>query len=217
MKLAKIIPNQQLQINNIFCIGKNYALHAIELGGEVPSEPVIFLKPNSAVVFNNSKIQLPKFSKNIHHEVELVLLIGKEGKNIDETDALNFISGYGIGLDLTLRDIQSESKKTGNPWTIAKGFDFSAPISDFVSGEKIKNPNELEINLKINGELKQFGNTKNMIYSVEKLVSYISKIFTLQKGDLIYTGTPEGVGPIKNGDKLIAELINFTSLEITIE
>ena len=217
MSTIKILPNKLVNVNNIFCVGKNYELHAKEMGGSKPIEPVIFLKPNSAIINNNSKITLPTISKNIHHEVELVLLIGKNGKNIPKENALEYISGYAVGLDLTMRDIQTEAKNSGNPWAIAKGFDYSAPISDFIDSSLIKNPNNLSVNLKVNGTIRQTGNIPDMIFSVEEIISYLSNIFTLNCGDLIYTGTPEGVAQIKSGDKLNAELVDFTNLEITIE
>ncbi|MEK7818361.1 MAG: fumarylacetoacetate hydrolase family protein [Bacteroidota bacterium] len=216
-KFAKFsASNKSIPINNIFCIGKNYLEHAKEMGGGAPSEPIIFLKPNSSIIFNGEKIILPKISNNVHHEVELVVLIGKDGKNISETNALDFVEGFGIGLDITMRDLQSDARKIGNPWAVSKGFDTSAPISDFVEKNLISAPNNLEFDLKINGTLRQKGNTSNMIFSVEKLISYLSNIFTLQVGDLIFTGTPEGVGKIIEGDKLVANLNNFTKLEVSV-
>lgn len=188
-----------------FCVGQNYAKHAAEMGSQVSSEPVIFLKPSQALVESGSTIELPNFSKNIHYEVELVVLIGRDAIDIDEKEACNYIAGYGIGIDLTLRDLQADAKSKGKPWTTAKGFRDSAPISDFIP--KNKNiDNFFNIELKLNNETVQKSNTKEMNFSVEYLVSYLSKIFTLRKGDLIFTGTPEGVGSVKSGDTAEAYL-----------
>jgi 2-keto-4-pentenoate hydratase/2-oxohepta-3-ene-1,7-dioic acid hydratase in catechol pathway len=195
-----------LQVNNIFCIGRNYALHAKEMGSSVPEEPMVFLKPNSAILFNGGTVRIPEQSADVHHEVELVIAIGKTGRHIQPQGAGSFIAGLAIGIDFTARDIQSKAKKAGKPWTVSKGFDTFAPVSDFLPSESAPDPDELEIALQVNGNIVQSGNTKEMIFSVVELISYLSTVFTLQPGDLIFTGTPEGVGPVVQGDKLTANL-----------
>lgn len=195
-----------LQVNNIFCIGRNYALHAQEMGSSVPEEPMVFLKPNSAILFNGGTVRLPEQSSDVHHEVELVIAIGKTGRHIQPQEAGSYIAGLAIGIDFTARDIQSAAKRAGKPWTVSKGFDTFAPVSDFLPSESAPNPDDLEIALLVNGKVVQSGNTKEMIFSVAELLCYLSTLFTLQPGDLIYTGTPEGVGPVVHGDKLTANL-----------
>jgi len=217
MKKIKIRnTNKEFLVGKIACVGKNYLEHSKELGDEVPEKPVIFLKPSSSIIFSGEKILYPEFSKSLHYETELVLLIGKTGKKIKQKDAMDYIAGYTVGLDMTLRDLQTEAKKSGHPWTISKCFDTSTVLGEFVSASEIKNPDELEIKLWVNGELKQNDNTSNMIYSVEKIVEYLSYYFTLEEGDLVFTGTPKGVGEVKAGDKLIAEISGVGRLETEV-
>lgn len=217
--MNRIIPGlPNLQVNNIFCIGRNYALHAKEMNSIVPEEPIVFLKPNSSVFFRNGNVKLPKQSSDVHYEVEMVIAIGTEGRDIQETEAENYIAGIAVGIDFTARDIQSEAKKSGRPWTVAKGFDTFAPVSEFLVTDSSLNPDEMEIELQLNDKTVQKGNTKEMIFSVVDLISYLSSIFTLQPGDLIFTGTPEGVGPVKSGDKLMAKLNrDLLTLEVNVE
>ena len=200
---------QTLTVGKILCLGRNYAEHAKEMKAEVPEHPVIFLKPSTAIIENGEHIIIPAISREMHHEVELVVAIGTEGKNIPLTETMHHVAGYAVGLDMTLRDIQSEAKKKGLPWTVAKGFDTSAPLSEFIPADRISNPNALTIRCSVNGITKQESSTAGMIFSVSQIISYISTIFTLEKGDLIYTGTPEGVGPVSTGDLIEAELIGF--------
>ncbi len=203
MKYVKIQDsNEQIAVGKIVCIGQNYAEHAKEIKCEIPANPVFFLKPSTAIIFNGEKVVLPVISKEIHHEIELSVLIGKLCKNTPEATALDNVIGYGIGLDMTMRDIQLESKKKGLPWTLAKGFDTAAPLSEFISAEKVSDPASLNIELKINGSIRQKSATNKMIFTVQKLISYISQFITLEKGDVILTGTPEGVSPVNHGDKL---------------
>lgn len=217
MKRIKIRnTNKEFLVGKIACVGKNYLEHSKELGDEIPDKPVIFLKPSSSIIFNGEKILYPQFSKSLHYETELVLLIGKTGKKIKQKDAMDYIAGYTVGLDMTLRDLQTEAKKLGHPWTISKCFDTSTVLGEFVSAIEIKNPNELEIKLWVNGELKQNDNTSNMIYSVEKIIEYLSYFFTLEEGDLVFTGTPKGVGEVKAGDKLIAEISGIGRLQTEV-
>lgn len=211
-----VLQEEKINVPKILCLGLNYAEHAKEMKSDKPETPVIFMKPSSAIIHDKEKIVIPNISNEVHHEVEVVLLIGKDGKNIPKDKALEHIDGIGIGLDLTLRDIQKEAKAKGRPWTVSKGFDTSAPVSEFVSIEKITDLNNLSFNLKINNEIKQSGNTSDMLFKPDEIISYLSTIFTLQKGDLIYTGTPEGVGQIVSGDKLLASLENIITLEVIV-
>jgi 2-keto-4-pentenoate hydratase/2-oxohepta-3-ene-1,7-dioic acid hydratase in catechol pathway len=183
----------------------------------VTEEPLLFLKPSTSIIFSGESIIIPRMSKCLHHEVELGIVISKKCKNVKQKEALDFVLGYCVALDITARDIQDEAKKFGWPWSIAKGFDTFAPISDVVLKKKIKNPNNLDLLLKVNGEIKQNSNTKFMIYSVEKIIEFISGIMTLEEGDLILTGTPEGVGEIFKGDILEAELGAFCSLKVDVK
>ncbi|MFZ4590180.1 MAG: fumarylacetoacetate hydrolase family protein [Ignavibacteria bacterium] len=215
--------SERFEINNVFCIGKNYLDHIREFGQtEAPKQPVIFLKPNSAVICDNSSIMIPsingeKISGNVHYETEMVIAICKDGKNLKETEVLDYIFGYAIGLDLTLRDVQGDAKKAGLPWATAKGFLNSAPIGNIIPKFDIKDPMNCDIELRINNTRKQFSNTRLMILNIYQLVSYISTIFGISKGDLIYTGTPEGVGQINQGDNLKAILSNKYELNVRFD
>ncbi len=217
MKTVTLLPqNKKIRANNIFCVGQNYADHAKEMGGVLQKEPIIFLKPTSAIIENGQNIIIPKMSTNVHHEVELTVLIGRQGKNIPQSEALNYIAGYGVGLDMTMRDKQLEAKKAGNPWAVAKGFDTSAALSPFIDASKISNPQDLEIKLTVNGTLRQHSNTKNMIYTIDVLVSFLSTVFTLEEGDIIYTGTPEGVAQVLSGDILNAEIPGVGTIQHSV-
>ena len=186
----------------IICIGRNYVNHAKELGNDIPAEPIFFLKPATAIQPKGHPFFIPHFSNDIHYEVELVIKINKAGKHIEEQFAHNYYSQIGLGIDFTARDIQEECKAKGLPWEKAKGFDGSAPISrTFISKAELL-LNDITFSLEKNGEQVQIGNSKDMLFSFDKIITYISKFYTLQIGDLIYTGTPEGVGPVKAGDKL---------------
>ena len=177
----------------------------------------MFLKPESSVIFNNQTIIIPQMSSCLHHEVELGVVIGKTGKNISPQEALDYILGYLVGLDITARDIQTRLKKQGLPWSVAKGFDTFAPISDVIPREEMPNPNNLDLILKVNGQIKQQSNTKHMLFTIEQILEYISRIMTLKKGDLILTGTPRGVGEITEGDILEAYLDQFCSLIVYVK
>jgi len=186
----------------IICIGRNYVNHAKELGSDIPTEPIFFLKPATAIQPKGHPFFIPHFSNNIHYEVELVIKINKAGKHIEERFAPKYYSQIGLGIDFTARDIQEECKAKGLPWEKAKGFDGSAQISrNFIDKAELA-LNDITFSLEKNGEQVQIGNSKDMIFSFDKIIAYISKFYTLQIGDLIYTGTPEGVGPVKAGDKL---------------
>jgi 2-keto-4-pentenoate hydratase/2-oxohepta-3-ene-1,7-dioic acid hydratase in catechol pathway len=182
----------------------------------IPENPIIFLKPSTAIVQDGGTVMFPRLSHDLQHEVEMVLLIGRTARNVSEQSAPDHVAGYGIGLDMTLRDIQSEAKKRGLPWTVAKGFDTSAPVSSFVHASTVHDPQSLDIRLKVNGEIRQSSNTGRMIFGIGTIIAFISSIMTLQPGDLIFTGTPEGVSSVRPGDILEAELESVGSLRVTI-
>lgn len=184
----------------VFCIGRNYVDHAKELNNAVPTKPVVFMKPPTALVKNNRPFYYPDFSKEVHHEVELVLRINRNGKNIQERFAHKYTNEVALGIDFTARDLQSELKAKGHPWEISKGFDGSAVIGTFVPLEDINQ--EISFHLENQDGVLQKGNSKDMIFSFAAIISYLSSFYLLQKGDLIYTGTPAGVSSVKIGDKL---------------
>lgn len=208
--------DKKIQIGKLVCLARSYKKHAQEMKSDITKDPLLFLKPASAVIFNGESIIIPKISKCLHHEVELGVVIGKRCKNVSHKEALNYVLGYLVALDITARDIQSEAKKKGHPWDIAKGFDTFAPISEVVLKENVSNPNNLDISLKVNKKIKQSSNTSNMIYSVERIIEFISQIMTLEPGDLILTGTPEGVDEIVTGDILEAQLDKICSLKVNV-
>ncbi len=217
MIILQFIDSQKtLALGKIVCLGRNYAEHAKEMHTEVPSFPVIFLKPPSAVISDGMTIVRPSISREMHHEVELVVAIGKRGKNIPASAALSHVCGYAVGLDMTLRDVQSEAKKKGLPWSVAKGFDTSAPVSAIVPSSRIPDPQALTISCKVNGAVRQRTSTGKMIFSVPAMIEYVSSIFTLEEGDLLFTGTPEGVGPVNAGDVISADLEGFTSITLHV-
>lgn len=208
---------EKINVPKIFCLGSNYLDHIKEMGAKTPEEPVIFMKPSTAIIYENQKIILPKISNDVHHEVEILFLIEKEGKDIEEKDTKSYINSVGIGLDITLRDLQNKAKANGKPWLVSKGFDTSAPVSEFININKIEDINNLNFSLYVNDELKQIGNSSNMVFKFDKIISYISSIFTLQRGDIIFTGTPKGVGKINSGDKIRAVLENLIELNVSVE
>jgi len=201
----------------IVCVGRNYAAHAAELGNEVPKFPLIFIKPSSAVIGSGENIVYPSFSKEMHHEVELVIKIGSTIKDASPDQAVEAIEAYTVGLDMTLRDIQAELKTKGHPWTIAKCFDTSAVIGQFkLVSEYIPNFRE-KISLKINGEIRQEAPLSLMLFKPVELITYISGMMTLEKGDYIMTGTPAGVGQVNKGDVLEASVENIATLSVSVE
>jgi 2-keto-4-pentenoate hydratase/2-oxohepta-3-ene-1,7-dioic acid hydratase in catechol pathway len=202
----------------IFAIGRNYAEHIRELNNERPAEPVIFTKPDTALLRNNAPFYYPDFSSDIHHEVELVLRIRKEGKNIQEKFALSYIDSIGLGIDFTARDLQTKAKEKGLPWDIAKGFNGSAPVSDtFKPLQSFPDLKNINFRLDVNGQQRQAGNTRMMLFSFEYIIHYLSRFFTLRAGDLIFTGTPQGVGPVRVGDVLSAYLEDEKLLEFEVK
>ncbi len=208
---------RDVTIGKLVCLARTYKKHAKEMNSEVTENPLLFLKPASSVIFNGGSIIIPKITKCLHHEVELGVIIGEKCKNVSQKNALDHVLGYCIALDITARDIQEEAKKHGWPWTISKGFDTFAPISNVVLKKEVLDPNNLDISLKVNGEIKQSSNTCNMIYSVERIIEFISEIMTLERGDLIMTGTPEGVGEIKKYNILEAKLDNYCYLKVDVK
>jgi acylpyruvate hydrolase len=194
--------SEAIPAGNIFCLGRNYVAHAKELGNQVPDEPVIFLKPTSCLIREGSDIVLPRSSGNVHEELELGIVISKEGKDIPTGKAYEHVMGYLVLLDITARDIQDKAKARSLPWAVSKGYDTFGPISDMVMKDAVANPQDLELKLWVNGELRQDANTSLMIFKIDLLISYISTIFTLGRGDIIATGTPAGVSQIRSGDVL---------------
>lgn len=202
----------------IFCIGRNYVEHIQELNNERPEDPVIFTKPDTALIRNNGPFYYPTFSKDVHHEVELVLRICKEGKNIEEKFAHKYYDSIGVGIDFTARDLQQKAKDKGLPWDIAKGFNGSAPLSDkFIPVSDFKNLKDINFSLQVDGKLKQQGNTSLMLFNFEYIISYLSKFFTLRTGDYIFTGTPKGVSAVTIGNVLSAYIENEKLLEFEVK
>jgi acylpyruvate hydrolase len=201
----------------IIAIGRNYAEHIEELKNERPSAPVVFLKPDTALLKNNSPFYHPDFSENIHHEVELVLKISKEGKHIQKKFAERYYEEIGIGIDFTARDLQDKCKAKGLPWEIAKAFNGSAPVGEFLPVSEFKNLNDINFHLLINGQEKQKGNTSMMLFDFATIIEYVSRFFTLKKGDLIYTGTPAGVGKVNIGDRLEAFIEDQKLLDFEVK
>lgn len=186
----------------ILCIGRNYEEHAKELKNTLPPEPVVFAKPDSALLRNNAPFYLPQFAKEFHHEVELVVKINRLGKDIEEKFAHRYYDEIGLGVDFTARDLQNELRAKGLPWEKCKAFDGSAVISEFCSKDKFPDINKLNFSLTVNGELRQSGNSADMIFNIDSIIAHLSQYFTLKIGDLIFTGTPAGVGPVAIGDRL---------------
>ena len=190
----------------IICIGRNYVEHIRELNNAIPSEPVFFLKPDTALLIRNRPFYYPSFSADIHYELELVMKINKVGKHIQKQFASSYFDEIGLGLDMTARDLQENAKKKSLPWAVAKGFDQSAPISRFLPKNRYSDLKNINFHLDLNGKTVQKGNSGLMLYSFEDIISHISQYMTLRTGDLIFTGTPAGVGPVKIGDMLEAYL-----------
>ncbi|XP_062840867.1 acylpyruvase FAHD1, mitochondrial [Trichomycterus rosablanca] len=200
----------------IICVGRNYAEHAKELNNALPTEPVLFLKPPSAYVKEGSPIVVPHYSSNLHHEVELGVVVGKAGRAIHESSAMEHVAGYALCLDMTARDVQDRCKAKGLPWTLAKAFDTSCPVSDFIPKERIPDPSGVELWLRVNSETRQRGSTAHMIFSVPYLISYISRVITLEEGDLILTGTPKGVAAVREDDELQAGIEGIITMSFKV-
>jgi len=202
----------------IICIGRNYAKHAKELGNAVPTEPVYFMKPDSALLPKKQPFFYPNFTKDLHYEVELVIKICKLGKNISKKFASTYYNEIGLGIDFTARDIQLECKAKGLPWEKAKAFDYSAPLSrEFIQKSEFKNLDDISFSLEKNGEIVQKGNSQDMLFDFDHLICYLSQFMTLKIGDLIFTGTPAGVGPVTIGDQLIGYVEDKKMLDLNIK
>lgn len=200
----------------IFCIGRNYADHAKEMKAEVPTEPVFFMKPDTALL-RGSEFYLPNFTQDLHYECELVVRIQKAGKNIQPEFAHKYYSEISLGIDFTARDLQQKCKEKGLPWEIAKSWENSAPISDLWISTQNLDLNAIAFSMAKNGETVQTGNTKDMLFTIDQIIAYLSQFNTLKVGDLIYTGTPAGVGPVVIGDKLEGELMGQKMFGLTIK
>jgi 2-keto-4-pentenoate hydratase/2-oxohepta-3-ene-1,7-dioic acid hydratase in catechol pathway len=201
----------------IICIGLNYRKHAAELGWPLPEEPVVFLKPDSALLKKNKPFFLPDFSDDIQYEVEIVVKISKLGKGISAKFAHRYYDELTLGIDITARDIQARQKKEGMPWELSKCFDGAAPLGEFIAVNSITDMKDIDFRLDINGNTVQAGNSSDMIFSIDKIIEYVSRYFTLKTGDLIFTGTPPGVGRLKRNDNLVAYLGNRTVLDLMIK
>lgn len=217
MKTAKIpASNQQFQIGKIVCLARNYAEHARELGNETPAAPVLFMKPASSVIDDGEAVRIPAYSQECHYEVELAILIGTKASNVTAEDAMEHIAGYGVAIDMTLRDTQNQLKSKGLPWEIAKSFDTACPLSDFVAAGTVSDPHNLNLKLSVNGEIRQNGTSSDMINRIPQIIAHISSIFTLEAGDVILTGTPAGVGQVIAGDIMTAEIPSVGRLTIPV-
>jgi 2-keto-4-pentenoate hydratase/2-oxohepta-3-ene-1,7-dioic acid hydratase in catechol pathway len=210
------IDGKKIEIGKIICLLRSYRAHAEEMGSSVPEKPEFFLKPRSAIIHDGQEIVIPPESSDVHHEVELAVIIGKGGSKIPVEKALGHVLGYAVLIDVTARDLQAKAKKAGKPWTAAKGFDTFAPISDGVPASKIANPQNLKIWLKVNNECRQESCTGMMIYSIPEIISHVSGIMSLEQGDIIATGTPEGVGRIVSGDAVEAGIESIGTIKVRV-
>jgi fumarylpyruvate hydrolase len=210
----------EFPVHRIYCVGRNYVEHAQEMGHTGREPPFFFTKPADTVVYvpegETGRVDYPSLTKNFHHEIELVVAIGKGGRDIKASDAVAFIWGYGVGLDMTRRDLQGKAKDTGRPWEVGKAFEASAPCTAIVPAAKIGHPTSGAVTLDINGERRQTGDLNQMIWKVPEMISYLSGLFTLAAGDIIFAGTPSGVGPVKRGDKLVGRVEGVGTLELRV-
>ncbi|GAV64154.1 FAA_hydrolase domain-containing protein [Cephalotus follicularis] len=200
----------------IIAVGRNYAAHAKELGNAVPKEPVLFLKPTSSYLENGGTIEIPHPLQSLDHEVELAVVIARKARDVPLTTAMDYVAGYALALDMTAREIQASAKSAGLPWTVAKGQDTFTPISSVLSMSMVPNPDNLELWLKVDGDFRQKGSTKDMIFKIPYLISHISSIMTLFEGDVILTGTPQGVGPVKVGQKITAGITGLLDVHFKV-
>jgi 2-keto-4-pentenoate hydratase/2-oxohepta-3-ene-1,7-dioic acid hydratase in catechol pathway len=201
----------------IICIGRNYVEHARELNNPLPESPVFFMKPDTSLVIRNRPFFYPEFSKDIHYETELVVKIKKNGKHIEEKFAHTYYDEIGLGIDFTARDVQAKCKEKGLPWEIAKAFDHSAPISKFISLETLNNRHDIRFHLELNGKRVQEGSSTLMIFSIDHIISYLSRFVTLKMGDLIFTGTPAGVGAVEINDHLVGYIEDYKMLDFRVK
>lgn len=208
---------ERIAVGKVVAVGRNYAAHAREMGADADRPPVFFLKPRTAVVSGAAVLRVPLDAGAVHHEVELAAVVGRSGRRIPVERALDHVLGYAVGLDLTLRDVQAEAKRRGEPWSIAKGFDDSAPLSAVVERAAVGDGSGLEIELELNGERRQRGNTSAMLRSVAELIAAVSQWMTLERGDVLLTGTPAGVGPLAAGDRIEARIERVGALRLVVE
>jgi fumarylpyruvate hydrolase len=214
--LAIAESNQMFPVGRIYCVGRNYAEHAREMGHDPQREPpFFFMKPADAIVASGATILFPQATKDLHHEIEMVVAIGKDGADIPVERALDHVFGYGVGLDMTRRDLQGEAKKMGRPWEMGKAFDNSAPCTALKTVTMVGHPSKGAIWLKVNGAVKQKGDLSEMIWNVPEMISYLSKLITLRAGDVIMSGTPAGVGPVRAGDRLEGHVDGVGDLTVT--
>ncbi|MFM7774509.1 MAG: fumarylacetoacetate hydrolase family protein [Candidatus Kapaibacterium sp.] len=207
---------RRIPVGTMYCIGRNYAAHAREMNAPVPEAPLVFIKPPNAYVADGSTLLLPSFSRSVHHEVELVVVIAEDSDGCTPGEALDLVAGYAVGIDLTLRDVQSAAKVKGEPWSVSKSFRGSAPVSQVVPVGRIDEPSELELVLTVNGGTRQSGGVSAMERTVGELISYVAGVFGLRRGDCIFTGTPEGVAAIVSGDRIEAQLVGHVGLTIHV-
>lgn len=208
---------RRFAVNRIYCVGRNYADHAREMGHDPDREPpFFFMKPANSIVADGNDMQYPKLSNDVHHEIEMVVAIGKGGANIQADKALDHVYGYGVGLDMTRRDLQGEAKKMGRPWDTGKAFDQSAPCAAITPVAQCGHLNQGTVKLLVNGEVRQEGDLNQLIWNIPDTIAYLSTLFTLEPGDLIMSGTPAGVGPVKKGDVLEGTVEGLTRLKIKI-
>jgi fumarylpyruvate hydrolase len=208
---------RRFAVNRIYCVGRNYADHAREMGHDPDREPpFFFMKPANSIVSDGKDMAYPQLSNDVHHEIEMVVAIGKGGSNIAADKALDHVYGYGVGLDMTRRDLQGEAKKMGRPWDTGKAFDQSAPCGEITPVSKCGHPHKGVVQLLVNGEVRQVGDLNQLIWNVPDTIAYLSTLFTLEPGDLIYSGTPAGVGPVKKGDVLEGSVEGLVNLKTKI-
>jgi 2-keto-4-pentenoate hydratase/2-oxohepta-3-ene-1,7-dioic acid hydratase in catechol pathway len=207
---------QEFRVGKVVCLARNYVDHIRELGNAVPDAPVLFIKPATSIIGNGGQVLIPPTSRDCHHEVELAVLIGRTAKNLTPETAMACVAGYGVGIDLTLRDVQATLKAKGLPWEAAKGFDTACPLSDFVPAERIADPHDLPIRFTIDGTIKQDATTALMMRRLPEIISYASSLFTLEAGDVILTGTPAGVGSVQSGQRLVGEIDGVGRIEVTV-
>jgi len=205
------------RVGKVVCLARNYTEHIRELGNEIPAKPVLFTKPSTSIIGDGETVVIPPYSNDCHHEVELAVLIGRWAKNVSAEDAQEYIAGYGVAIDLTLRDVQGELKSKGLPWDVAKGFDTACPLSDFVPADSVSDPHNLSISLAVNEEMRQNSTTAFMMHRIPAIISFASSIFSLEEGDVILTGTPAGVGPVRSGDRVRATIEQVGTLEVKVQ
>jgi fumarylpyruvate hydrolase len=203
-------------IHRVYCVGRNYAEHAIEMGHDPSKEPPFFFQKNPDNIVTDGNFPYPTKSSDVHHEIEMVVALSKGGSNIPVESALDHVFGYGVGLDMTRRDLQGEAKKLGRPWEVGKAFEASAPCGPLVPASEIGHPTDGEVSLKVNGEVRQTGNLNQLIWKVPEMISYLSGLFTLQPGDIIMTGTPAGVGAVVRGDVLEGYVEGVGKIEVRV-